>query len=242
MEKDFNKPSKEELARQIARNMAIKNGEEIFSDDTDLFSVSGDDNGNSQAEQADRNVGSADLTSEGTSAAVKTAVRTEKKASEGVHKKNSAASTTKSKGRKKKKRSRAKVIGILSACIVIAAAAAVTGVYFYGMNKADGKFLANTTINGIDVSGKTEKEAYELVLQNSVIPENITLTKLDGTDLTISLDKIGYKDNIKVTVSQYFTQQNHYTWFRNLWNKTEYNFHSTFTHDKDKLYLSLIHI
>ena len=28
--KDFNKPSKEELARQIARNMAIKNGEEIF--------------------------------------------------------------------------------------------------------------------------------------------------------------------------------------------------------------------
>lgn len=30
MEKDFNKPSKEELARQIARNMAIKNGEEIF--------------------------------------------------------------------------------------------------------------------------------------------------------------------------------------------------------------------
>ncbi|GAB5082006.1 L,D-transpeptidase family protein [Hominimerdicola sp. 21CYCFAH17_S] len=236
MEKDFNKPSKEELARQIARNMAIKNGEEIFSDDTDLFSVSGDDNGNSQAEQADRNVGSADLTSEGTSAAVKTAVRTEKKASEGVHKKNSAASTTKSKGRKKKKRSRAKVIGILSACIVIAAAAAVTGVYFYGMNKADGKFLANTTINGIDVSGKTEKEAYELVLQNSVIPENITLTKLDGTDLTISLDKIGYKDNIKVTVSQYFTQQNHYTWFRNLWNKTEYNFHSTFTYDKDKLY------
>ena len=61
MEKDFNKPSKEELARQIARNMAIKNGEEIFSDDTDLFSVSGDDNGNSQAEQADRNVGSAEL-------------------------------------------------------------------------------------------------------------------------------------------------------------------------------------
>lgn len=52
-----------------------------------MFSVSGDDNGNSQAEQADRNVGSADLTSEGTSAAVKTAVRTEKKASEGVHKK-----------------------------------------------------------------------------------------------------------------------------------------------------------
>ena len=73
MEKDFNKPSKEELARQIARNMAIKNGEEIFSDDTDLFSVSGDDNGNSQAEQADRNVGSADLTSEGTSDAFKTA-------------------------------------------------------------------------------------------------------------------------------------------------------------------------
>ena len=73
-----------------------------------MFSVSGDDNGNSQAEQADRNVGSADLTSEGTSAAVKTAVRTEKKASEGVHKKNSAASTTKSKGRKKKKEIKSK--------------------------------------------------------------------------------------------------------------------------------------
>ena len=242
MDNDFNKPSsKEELARQIARNMAMQNGRDVFSDNTEFFSDENNQEDDFKAE--DRRYvssGSADGRAKGrteasaASAGVKTAEKPHKNASRSGDI-NNGASSKKKKGTKAKKKSKVKTAGIISASVLIVAAAAVTGVYFYGMNKVDGKFLANTTINGIDVSGRTEKEAYELVLQDSVIPENITLIKMDGTDLTISLDKIDYKDNIKVTISQYFSQQNHYTWFRNLWSKTEYNFDSAFTYDKDKL-------
>lgn len=242
MDNDFNKPSsKEELARQIARNMAMQNGRDVFSDNTEFFSDENNQEDDFKAEER-RYVssGSADGRAKGrteasaASAGVKTAEKPHKNASRSGDI-NNGASSKKKKGTKAKKKSKVKTAGIISVSVLIVAAAAVTGVYFYGMNKVDGKFLANTTINGIDVSGRTEKEAYELVLQDSVIPENITLIKMDGTDLTISLDKIDYKDNIKVTISQYFSQQNHYTWFRNLWSKTEYNFDSAFTYDKDKL-------
>lgn len=216
MENNHNKMSKEELARQIARNMAMKSDEEVFVQNS--VSVSGGDDVN---ETKPENTKKSDISGGG--AAVKTAVKTQ-------HKGEASP-----KAAVKKKKSAAKAVGIASCVIIVVAMAGTAAVYFNGMNKAKDRFLANTSINGIDVSGKTQKEAYDLVMENSVIPEKITLTRLDGSSITIPMDKIGYKDNIKVTVSQYYSQQNHYTWFKNLWSRTEYSFDSAFTYDDQLL-------
>lgn len=219
IEKD-NKPSKEEFARQIARNMAMKSGEEVFSSD------------NSSIEESP--VLSRPL-AENRGSAVKTAERSERRTADAAKKPQPKKSGSSSKKKKKKKKSAAKALGITMGAVVIAAAAVVTGLYFHGMNNAKGKFLENTYINGVDVSGKTQKEAYDLVVENSVIPDKITLTKLDGSEITIPFSTIGYKDNVQVTVSQFYSQQNHYTWFKNKFKQTDFDFSSAFSYDKDKL-------
>lgn len=219
IEKD-NKPSKEEFARQIARNMAMKSGEEVFSSD------------NSSIEESP--VLSRPL-AENRGSAVKTAERSERRTADAAKKPQPKKSGSSSKKKKKKKKSAAKALGITLGAVVIAAAAVVTGLYFHGMNNAKGKFLENTYINGVDVSGKTQKEAYDLVVENSVIPDKITLTKLDGSEITIPFSTIGYKDNVQVTVSQFYSQQNHYTWFKNKFKQTDFDFSSAFSYDKDKL-------
>lgn len=226
-EKD-NKTSKEELARQIARNMAMKSGEEVFS--ADNISAEKSSVLNRPLSEDSRSSGFYE-----NHLAVKTAERTPRKTESTSGKTAAPKSGKSSKGKKKKKKSAVKAVGIASGCVLLAAVAVVTGLYFYGMNNAKGKFLENTYINGVDVSGKTQKEAYDLVVENSVIPDKITLTKLDGSEVTIPFSTIGYKDNVQVTVSQFFSQQNHYTWFKNKFKQTDYDFSSVFSYDKDKL-------
>lgn len=215
MDKDFNKPSsKEELARQIARNMAMKNDDDVFSSDIGFYA---DENRSQNAQQSGG-----------------TAVKTKKAASDTAEENTSHKKST-SKNKKKKKSSGAKKAGIAIAAILIIALGSGAGLYLHGMKGVQGKFLANTYINGIDVSGKTQKEAYDLVMQDSIIPEKITVTKLDGSEFTIPLSKIGYQDNIKVTIAQYYSQQNHYMWFKYMYTTTQYNFASSFTYDKSLL-------
>ena len=226
-EKD-NKTSKEELARQIARNMAMKSGEEVFS--ADNISAEKGSVLNRPLSEDSRSSGFYE-----NPLAVKTAERTPRKTESTSGKTAAPKNGKSSKGKKKKKKSAVKAVGIASGCVLLAAVAVVTGLYFYGMNNAKGKFLENTYINGVDVSGKTQKEAYDLVVENSVIPDKITLTKLDGSEVTIPFSTIGYKDNVQVTVSQFFSQQNHYTWFKNKFKQTDYDFSSVFSYDKDKL-------
>lgn len=235
MDNDFNKPSsKEELARQIARNMAMKNGENVFSDKEESFSDENKrENGFNVGDNASTGSSGGKEKARDESRGTKSGVKTAEKSSKNASKDDDAP---KGKEKKKKQKSKVKTVGIVAASVAVVAVAAVVGVYFYGMNSYDGKFLANTTINGIDVSGRTEREAYDLVLAASVIPDEITLLKLDGSDMTIALDRIDYQDNIQVTISQYFSQQNHYTWFGNLWSPTAYNFDSAFTYDEEKLH------
>ncbi len=107
--------------------------------------------------------------------------------------------------------------------------------YFRGLRNAQGKFLQNTYINDIPVGELTENEAFEKVKASVTIPENIVLLKLDGTKIEIPLESVGYQDNIKVCISQYMSQQNYYTWFTHLSERTDYTFDAAFKYDKDIL-------
>lgn len=112
---------------------------------------------------------------------------------------------------------------------------AAGGFYLWGMNSYKDKFLGNTYINGIEVSGKTKAEAYKLVSEQAVIPKAITVTKKDGTAFSIKLSEIGYNDNTQNLITQYYTQQNHYSWFSSAMKRTDFTFESKFKYDKAKL-------
>lgn len=107
--------------------------------------------------------------------------------------------------------------------------------YLWGMNSYKDRFLGNTYINGIEVSGKTKAEAYKLVSEQAVIPKAITVTKKDGTTFSIKLSEIGYNDNTQNLITQYYTQQNHYSWFSSAMKRTDFSFDSKFKYDKAKL-------
>ena len=103
------------------------------------------------------------------------------------------------------------------------------------MSRGLGDVYKRQYINGIEVSGKTKAEAYKLVSEQAVIPKAITVTKKDGTTFSIKLSEIGYNDNTQNLITQYYTQQNHYSWFSSAMKRTDFTFESKFKYDKAKL-------
>lgn len=139
--------------------------------------------------------------------------------------------SAKPKKRKKKKSNRSAAFwGAFLAVAIVA----LGGYYLIGMNNYRGTFLANTYINNVDVSGKTEQEAYKLLSENNANPDNIVIEKLNGKT-TIKLKDLGYIDDTSSRISQYFSQQNHYLWFTARFKKTEFNWTADFNYKKDKL-------
>lgn len=149
----------------------------------------------------------------------------------------------KSSNKKRKKKDKpttrlhtAVVTVLLLLCILLA-----VGIYIYlrGIKDTQGKFLNNTYINSIDVSGMTETEAYAAVQSREPAPEEFELIKLDGGSIKIPLADIGYVDNVKISVSQFLSQQNRYLWFKSLFKKTDYTFTESYSYD-DQLFEKVI--
>lgn len=137
--------------------------------------------------------------------------------------------------KEEKKSSSGKTVAIAICSVVGVMIVAAGGFYLWGMNSYKDRFLGNTYINGIEVSGKTKAEAYKLVSEQAVIPKAITVTKKDGTTFSIKLSEIGYNDNTQNLITQYYTQQNHYSWFSSAMKRTDFSFDSKFKYDKAKL-------
>lgn len=149
--------------------------------------------------------------------------------------KQTSKSGSKNGKKKKKKSSSGKTAAIAICSVVGVMIVAAGGFYLWGMNSYKDRFLGNTYINGIEVSGKTKAEAYKLVSEQAVIPKAITVTKKDGTTFSIKLSEIGYNDNTQNLITQYYTQQNHYSWFSSAMKRTDFTFESKFKYDKAKL-------
>ncbi len=77
--------------------------------------------------------------------------------------KQTSKSGSKNGKKKKKKSSSGKTVAIAICSVVGVMIVAAGGFYLWGMNSYKDRFLGNTYINGIEVSGKTKAEAYKLV-------------------------------------------------------------------------------
>lgn len=130
----------------------------------------------------------------------------------------------------KKKSRKGRIIAIV---VIILLLASVSGVYLYGMNKTNNKFLPNTVLNGQNVGGKTLKEVYDSIMKSddAGVPEKITLLKYDGKQVDIDVDTIGYTDNIKQNVTDFYNKQNHYLWFVSLFKSDNFSFETEYSFD-----------
>ncbi|MGN1134227.1 MAG: hypothetical protein ACI4RN_07220, partial [Oscillospiraceae bacterium] len=75
-------------------------------------------------------------------------------------------STDKKSDKKNKKKNLVLIFGII-VLILIVILGVLIGLFSYGNKKYSNTFLPNTTVNGIDVSGKTLEEAKLLFDDNS---------------------------------------------------------------------------
>lgn len=193
--------SADEMAKMIARNMAL-NTEEYSAPDYGAYTAP---------------------------AAVKTRERT---AADEEHKKST---NNKKKKKRRKKSSAGKKAAIILTVFVVMFAAGGGAFYLMGMNAYKGVFLDKTYINGINVSGKTQAEALALVQAQSEYPEAVVITRRDGSQINIKLEDIGYKDNTKAFVTEYYKEQDHYKWFSAKFNETNYEIKNSFKYDKSQL-------
>lgn len=208
--------SKEEMAKMIARNLSA-NQEDISNSDLreDKAAVEFSVRNNSSDFYSDRS-----------------SVQVAEKPST---KKNTEKKASADKPKTKKKSSSGKYVAIICTTALVAVIVAAAALYLTGMKMYKGVFLDNTYINDINVSGKTEEEACRLIEEKSLIPDNITIDKIDGTSVNIPVKDIGYINDTKSRVAQYFSQQNHYAWFLSKFDETKFDFTSDFKYDKDKL-------
>lgn len=168
-----------------------------------------------------------------TPAAPRAAAPVKKKtASSGTKKKST---TGKKGGTKKKAKKKSKMPIVLFSAFIVIMICGGAVFYLLGMNSYKGTFLDNTYINSVDVSGRSQGDAYKLLKDNSVIPDSVTFIKPDGSRFYIDMASIGYNDNTKELVKKYYSQQDHYSWFSAKFKTTTYSFDTKFTYDKKKL-------
>ena len=109
------------------------------------------------------------------------------------------------------------IFGMLGGFALIAAVAFYVG----GLVVTNGKFLPNTTINGIDVSLMTAEQAAAVVYTEEV-PEQITLLKQDGTNVKVSLAAIDYKLDSQEKIQALLDKKDTALWFMSLFGHAIY--------------------
>ena len=129
--------------------------------------------------------------------------------------------------RKKKKTAILFVIGLI---IILLAGAYITG---FLMTKD--KFLPNTYINGVNVSGMTSQQAVETIEQMGTQLNKIVFLKNDGSSVTIPYDRFGYEFNTKEMVENSISDSKEYLYFLNFFKKTEINDEVTGSYEKSAL-------
>ena len=144
----------------------------------------------------------------------------------GYSKKLSSAGSRK-KSRKKVKNQTALICGTIAVAMV----AAIGISYGAGRLYYNNKFLADTFINGVDVSGKTYEQAVK-ALKADKIPETFTVTAIDGNKFELSPKDFGYKRNAASEIKKLFDKVDHGTWFSGYSGRTDLVYTDEATYDE----------
>lgn len=130
---------------------------------------------------------------------------------------------------------------LICTCILLTGLMAGGGFLIVGNKMYEDSFLDNTYISGVDVGGMDKRQALEEVKKKAGIPDVLAITKRDGSQITIPLADIGYKDNTEELVNKYYNGQDHGKWLSAMFEKEEYSIKNSFHYDKKKLESILAH-
>ena len=233
--------SKEEMARKIAGNLSSYSADDVqYREDARRRAAVHTEFAGECAPVNNPYLNFSNERRQGSSSGRPAGGRSSKSGKSAGSRKKSSSAKGGSKNARKKKKKKNKQRRVLSAVITLTVMLAAVGGggafwYTHGKAKYDGVFLDNTFINGTEVSRKTPKEAAELVKQDSDMPDVITLTRPDGSDVRIPLSDIGLKDNLQSSVDNFYKEQNHSQWFTAKSQKSEYSFKLDFSYDEKKL-------
>ena len=134
-------------------------------------------------------------------------------------------------GRRKRRKSYA---GKILLTLLVLLIAAVTGLYIYGMRKVEGKFLPNTTVNGIDYSEMTAEEAEER-FKATYAGRTLTVKEMGGVSETIRYDDVDYHFTTGSTFKELIDSQPYYRWPAAFFSVQEIVTKEGFAYSKEKL-------
>lgn len=104
-------------------------------------------------------------------------------------------------------------------------------VYLIGRTFYSNRFLANTKINGINVSSMTLEDAQSA----AAVPEYLTVTAIDGKKIKIKTADFDVSGNSQNEVNSIFEKVPRGIWFSGLTKQTEYSFDQHISYDDKKL-------
>ena len=131
-----------------------------------------------------------------------------KKPATSVKENSSVKGSSKNKKRKKKRNNIGIICGTAAAAIIIV----VGGGYFIGRAYYSNRFLSGTTVNGIDVGGKTFEQACDLLGVNDM-PYELTVKTIDGTSVVFKTADFDYRLSGKDELQKIYDSVNRKTWF-----------------------------
>ena len=130
---------------------------------------------------------------------------------------------------RRRNKSIAAAVGIFFGLALIAACA-----YFGGWIASMGKFLPNTYINDINVSGMTPKEAAAAI-QMGPPTDYLSLTERDGSAEHIPLDYFDYEYDLFRDIKSIFDEQKYSMWFVSYFEQSEHNTEGDIKFNEQKL-------
>ena len=153
-----------------------------------------------------------------------------KKPATSVKKNSSVKGSSKNKKRKKKRNNIGIICGTAAAAIVIV----VGGGYFIGRAYYSNRFLSGTTVNGVDVGGRTFEQACDLLGVNDM-PYELTVKTIDGTPVVFKTADFDYRLSGKDELQKIYDSVNRKTWFSGFIQNSTYSFNEDITFDVEKL-------
>lgn len=133
--------------------------------------------------------------------------------------------------RKRKKRNNAGIVCGAAAAAIICTAG---GGYLAGRAYYSDKFLSNTTINGVDVSGKTFEQACDILGVNDN-PYQLTVKTIDNTPVNFETSDFDYKLSGKDEIRKIYESVDRGLWFMSLSHKATYSYDEAVSYNKKKL-------
>lgn len=131
-----------------------------------------------------------------------------------------------------KKTNKKYLIGI-GVILIIVTVAYISGLLYY-----NNRFMARTSINGIDVSSMSVDEAHQL-LSNELTGQKLDITFIDDKVETLDQAQVGIEYNPQSTIDSEFEKQKSYKWFVYLFNHENYEIDDLLNVDEKKLVQSI---